>query len=56
MKELDKKCVGAQELRQKKAEIQALADQTSTALKKHVYENYMQFIETAKEISRKFSN
>lgn len=44
--------MGGQELQQKKAEIQVLSDQTSTALKKHVYENYMQFIETSREISR----
>lgn len=40
-------------MQQKKNQIQAHSDQTSSALKKHVYANYMQFIETAKEISRK---
>lgn len=35
----------------RKAKIQGFSDQTSSTLKKHVYENYMQFIETAKEIS-----
>lgn len=36
---------------QRKAKIQTFSDQTSSALKKHVYENYMKFIDTAKEIS-----
>lgn len=45
-------CVGGAELQQRKAKIQTFGDQTSSALKKHVYANYMQFIETAKEISR----
>lgn len=44
-------CVGADELRQQRSKIQVLADKTSAQLKKNVYQNYMQFIETAKEIS-----
>lgn len=54
VKELVNECVGGSELQQRKAKIQSFSDQTSSKLKKHVYDNYMQFIETAKEISRKF--
>ncbi|XP_076236843.1 exocyst complex component Exo84 isoform X2 [Calliopsis andreniformis] len=39
------------ELRQQRAKIQELANNTSAQLKRNVYQNYMQFIETAKEIS-----
>lgn len=53
VKSLVKDCVGGAELQQCKSNIQSLSDQVNSALKKHVYENYMQFIETAKEISRK---
>lgn len=53
VKELVNECVGGSELQQRKAKIQSFSDQTSSKLKKHVYDNYMQFIETAKEISRK---
>lgn len=45
-------CVGGQELQQFRSKIQTLAEDSSTALKKNVYHNYMQFIETAKEIAR----
>lgn len=51
MKELSAQCVGADELRQQRAKIQELANNTSAQLKRNVYQNYMQFIETAKEIS-----
>lgn len=51
MKDLSAQCVGADELRKQRARIQELADSTSAQLKKNVYQNYMQFIETAKEIS-----
>ncbi|XP_055607993.1 exocyst complex component 8 [Uranotaenia lowii] len=51
VKELVQDCVGGPELQQTKAKIQAHSDTVSSTLKKHVYENYMQFIETAKEIS-----
>ncbi|XP_015520752.2 exocyst complex component 8 isoform X1 [Neodiprion lecontei] len=51
VKELSSQCVGVDELRQQRAKIQILADSTSAQLKKNVYQNYMQFIETAKEIS-----
>lgn len=52
VKELTQKCIGGQELQQEKVKIQALSDETANSLKKNVYQNYMQFIETAKEISR----
>lgn len=53
VKEAVQECVGGAELHKRKQQIQVLSDQTSSQLKKHVYANYMQFIETAKEISRK---
>ncbi|KAF7270056.1 exocyst complex component Exo84 [Rhynchophorus ferrugineus] len=43
--------VGGSELQNIKKKIQTLADDTSNRLKKNVYQNYVQFIETAKEIS-----
>ncbi|XP_045454013.1 exocyst complex component 8 [Melitaea cinxia] len=51
VKELAKSCVGGEELAQQKEKIKNLAEETASALKKNVYENYMQFIETATEIS-----
>jgi hypothetical protein len=54
VKELSQRCVGGQELQQQRQKIQSLADETNIQLKKNVYQNYMQFIETAKEISRIF--
>ncbi|KDR14056.1 exocyst complex component 8 isoform X2 [Zootermopsis nevadensis] len=51
VKELSQRCVGGQELQQQRQKIQTLADETNNQLKKNVYQNYMQFIETAKEIS-----
>lgn len=51
VKELARSCVGGEDLQQQKEKIQQLAEETATALKKNVYENYMQFIETASEIS-----
>ncbi|XP_067634825.1 exocyst complex component 8 isoform X2 [Eurosta solidaginis] len=50
-KQLVKECVGGADLQQRKKEIQIYTEQTSATLKKSVYANYMQFIETAKEIS-----
>lgn len=52
VKDLSQRCVGGQELQQQRQKIQSLADETNILLKKNVYQNYMQFIETAKEISR----
>uniref|UniRef100_A0A182Y5G6 Exocyst component Exo84 C-terminal domain-containing protein n=1 Tax=Anopheles stephensi TaxID=30069 RepID=A0A182Y5G6_ANOST len=51
VKNLVQDCVGGPELQQTKQKIQTLSETVSSTLKKHVYENYMQFIETAKEIS-----
>lgn len=51
VKDLSAQCIGADELRKQRARIQELADNTSALLKRNVYQNYMQFIETAKEIS-----
>lgn len=45
--------MGGQDLLKCKKEIQVHSEQTAAALKKVVYANYMRFIETAKEISRK---
>lgn len=50
---LVKECVGGPDLLKRKKEIQAYSEQTSATLKKSVYANYMEFIETAKEISSK---
>ncbi|XP_037949607.1 exocyst complex component 8 [Teleopsis dalmanni] len=50
-KQLVKECIGGPDVAQRKRDIQAYSDQTSATLKKSVYANYMQFIETAKEIS-----
>ena len=40
-----------QDLLEHRQRVQKLSDDTSVALKKNVYRNYTQFIETAKEIS-----
>ncbi|XP_015927483.1 exocyst complex component 8 [Parasteatoda tepidariorum] len=44
-------CNGVKELLVEKDCIKSLADETNSLLKKNVYKNYTQFIETAKEIS-----
>lgn len=54
VKEIVQECVGGSELQQKKAVIQIYSDQTAASLKKHVYKNYMEFIDSAKEISRMY--
>lgn len=46
--------MGGPDLQKRKREIQTYSDQTSATLKKSVYANYMQFIETAKEISSEY--
>ncbi|KAF4533158.1 hypothetical protein B566_EDAN001700 [Ephemera danica] len=48
---MSQRCVGGLELLQQRQKIQALSEETNSQLKKNVYQNYMQFIETAKEIS-----
>ena len=45
--------IGRIELQQHRNVIQSLAKETNSKLKKNVYDNYTQFIETAKEISCK---
>ncbi len=42
---------GEEDLEEMRKKVQTLADDTAVALKKNVYKNYSQFIETAKEIS-----
>lgn len=54
VKELVQECVGGPELMQRKAKLQTISESVSSSLKKHVFENYMQFIETAREISREY--
>ncbi|KAH8404267.1 hypothetical protein KR215_003211 [Drosophila sulfurigaster] len=51
-KELTRECVGGSDLQQRKKEIEAYNEQTSATLKQTCKKNYMQFIQTAKEISR----
>lgn len=53
MRELTQQCVGGHDLHQQRQKIQALSEETNQYLKKNVFRNYMQFIETAKEISCK---
>ncbi|KAL7730723.1 hypothetical protein ACLKA6_003493 [Drosophila palustris] len=50
-KELTRECVGGSDLQQRKKEIEAYNEQTSATLKQTCKKNYMQFIQTAKEIS-----
>ncbi|CAG9859377.1 unnamed protein product [Phyllotreta striolata] len=51
VKKLSQNYVGGSELQSLRRKIQGLSEETSSNLKKNVYENYIQFIETAKEIS-----
>ncbi|XP_022188141.2 exocyst complex component 8 isoform X2 [Nilaparvata lugens] len=51
VKEISQVCIGGQDLQQHRTKVLGLSEETSAALKKNVYQNYMQFIETAKEIS-----
>ncbi|XP_068152028.1 exocyst complex component 8 [Drosophila tropicalis] len=50
-KELTRECVGGSDLQQRKKEIEAYNEQTSATLKQTCKKNYMEFIQTAKEIS-----
>ncbi|XP_017849880.1 exocyst complex component 8 [Drosophila busckii] len=50
-KELTRECVGGSDLQQRKKEIESYNEQTSATLKQTCKKNYMQFIQTAKEIS-----
>jgi len=49
--EISQTCVGGEEIVAQRKVIQTLSDDTNNQLKKNVYQNYSQFIETAKEIS-----
>jgi len=49
--EISQRCVGGEEVVAHRKLIQDLSDNTSALLKQNVYQNYSQFIDTAKEIS-----
>ncbi|SPP89575.1 exocyst complex component 8 [Drosophila guanche] len=50
-KELTRECVGGSDLQQRKNEIEAYNETTAATLKQTCKNNYMEFIQTAKEIS-----
>lgn len=54
VRSLSQNCVGGPELKRVRNKIQQISEETNANLKKNVYQNYMQFIDAAKEISRKF--
>ncbi|NP_001090265.1 exocyst complex component 8 [Xenopus laevis] len=51
VKLLSQQSDGDRDLQEHRQRIQSLADETAQSLKRNVYQNYRQFIETAKEIS-----
>lgn len=51
VRDLSAKCDTDAELQDHRKRIQTLSEETAVSLKKNVYKNYMQFIETSKEIS-----
>ncbi|KAG5870032.1 hypothetical protein JTB14_026613 [Gonioctena quinquepunctata] len=51
VRDLSQNYVGGSELQSLRKKIQLLSEETSNNLKKNVYQNYVQFIDTAKEIS-----
>ncbi|XP_038617049.1 exocyst complex component 8 [Tachyglossus aculeatus] len=51
VKQLSQQSDGDRDLQEHRQRIQALADETAHSLKRNVYQNYRQFIETAREIS-----
>ena len=51
VKELSGECMGMKALRAKYRAVGTLKEETAQALKRNVYTNYAQFIETSKEIS-----
>ncbi|KAJ8958912.1 hypothetical protein NQ318_019681 [Aromia moschata] len=51
VRELSQNYVGGSELQSLRNQIQGLSEETSNNLKRNVYQNYVQFIDTAKEIS-----
>lgn len=56
VKRLVKERVAGSELSDFKKQLQKEKEDVSLGLKKKVFENYTQFIETAREISREFNN
>lgn len=56
VKRLVKERVAGSELSDYKQQLQKEKEDVSLGLKKKVFENYTQFIETAREISRKLIN
>jgi len=52
-KDLTRECVGGSDLQQRKKEIEAYNETTAATLKQTCKKNYMEFIQTAKEISRR---
>ena len=51
VRDLSAQCDTDAELQDHRKRIQTLSEETAISLKKNVYKNYMQFIETSKEIS-----
>ncbi|XP_028903535.1 exocyst complex component 8 [Ornithorhynchus anatinus] len=51
VKQLSQQSDGDRDLQEHRQRIQALAEETAQSLKRNVYQNYRQFIETAREIS-----
>ncbi|KAJ8916246.1 hypothetical protein NQ315_016386 [Exocentrus adspersus] len=51
VRDLSQNYVGGSELQALRKKIQSLSEETSNNLKRNVYQNYVQFIDTAKEIS-----
>ncbi|XP_063773753.1 exocyst complex component 8 [Pseudophryne corroboree] len=51
VKHLSQQSDGDRDLQEHRQRIQSLADETAQSLKRNVYQNYRQFIETAREIS-----
>ena len=51
VKEIATRCVGGHELHLQRKNIHTLSEDTHSQLKKNVYQNYGQFISTAKEIA-----
>ncbi|KAF2880749.1 hypothetical protein ILUMI_25421 [Ignelater luminosus] len=51
VRELSQNCIGGPELVRLHNKVQTLSEEINGNLKKNVYQNYMQFIDTAKEIS-----
>lgn len=52
VRSLSQNCIGGPELNRVRNKIQQISEETNSNLKKNVYQNYMQFIDAAKEISR----